>query len=66
MNQIAIHVFVSLWSTFITRSTDRYCTQATVVNGVVIPEGAHVIVPINVLHNNPHYWKNPDKFDPER
>ena len=46
--------------------TDRYCKRTTVINGVTIPKGAVIAVPISVLHHSPLYWKDPEKFDPER
>ena len=46
--------------------TDRYCKQTTVINGVTIPKGAVIAVPISVLHHSPLYWKDPEKFDPDR
>ena len=46
--------------------TDRHCKKTTVINGVTIPKGATVIVPIALLHYSPLYWKDPDKFDPDR
>ena len=36
------------------------------VNGVTIPKGAVVTIPIGVLHYSPVYWTDPEKFDPER
>ena len=46
--------------------TDRYCKQTTVINGVTIPKGAIIAVPISLLHHSPLYWKDPEKFDPDR
>ena len=46
--------------------TDRYCKQTTVINGVTIPKGATIDVPINLLHHSPLYWKDPEKFNPDR
>ena len=46
--------------------TDRYCKRTTVVNGITIPKGAVIAVPISVLHHSPLYWKDPEKFDPDR
>ena len=45
--------------------TDRYCKWTTVINGVTIPKGAIIDVPISVLHHSPLYWKDPEKFDPD-
>jgi cytochrome P450 len=47
-------------------STDRYCKWTTVINGVTLPKGAIVAVPISVLHHSPLYWEDPEKFDPDR
>ena len=46
--------------------TDRYCKKTVVINGVTIPKGAVIAVPISVLHHSPLYWKDPEKFDPDR
>ena len=37
-----------------------------VIKGVTIPKGATIIVPPSVLHHVPLYWKDPEKFDPDR
>ena len=47
-------------------SIARRCLVTTKINGVTIPKGADVVVPMCILHNNPEYWPDPDKFDPER
>ncbi|CAG8556664.1 10916_t:CDS:1 [Paraglomus occultum] len=31
-----------------------------------IPKDALVVVPISVIHRNPNYWTEPDKFNPDR
>ena len=46
--------------------SDRYCTKTTVVNGVTIPKGASIVVPISLLHHSELYWKDPELFDPDR
>ena len=46
--------------------TDRYCKETTIINGVTIPKGATIVVPIVLLHYSPLYWKDPEKFDPGR
>ena len=47
--------------------TNRECKQAcAVTDDLIIEEGVDVNFPIFLLHRNPEYWPNPDKFDPER
>lgn len=33
---------------------------------VHIEKGVKIILPINALHNHPDFYKNPEKFDPDR
>ncbi|XP_005003758.2 cytochrome P450 3A14-like isoform X1 [Cavia porcellus] len=44
----------------------RICKKDIEVNGVFIPKGTVVMVPIYVLHRDPKYWKNSKDFCPER
>ncbi len=53
-------------STFHIYRTNRNCLKTTDINGVTIPKGAVVHIPIHLFHHLPEYWPNPDKFDPER
>jgi cytochrome P450 len=46
--------------------TQRYCSKTVTVGNVTIPEGAEIIIPINLIHRSPTYWPDPYKFDPER
>ena len=62
---IIILYFINYYAEFIHR-TDRYCNKTTIVNGVTIPEGAVVTIPISLLHHSTKYWKDPETFDPER
>ena len=36
------------------------------INGVFIPQNTKVEVPVFVLHRDPKYWPEPEKFCPER
>ncbi|XP_064615693.1 cytochrome P450 3A24-like [Liolophura sinensis] len=36
------------------------------IKGHFLPKGTGISVPVYVLHRDPEYWPNPDKFDPER
>ncbi|XP_072408585.1 thromboxane-A synthase isoform X1 [Chiloscyllium punctatum] len=44
----------------------RWCEKDCLVNGQFIPAGITVEVPVGVLHYNPKYWPEPEKFKPER
>ena len=45
---------------------DRICNETTTIKGVTIPKGAVIIIPSAMIHRNPLYWKDPEKFDPDR
>lgn len=43
------------------------CTRTTTLsNGSTIPKGTQIILPFNALHHDPKYWREPEKFDPDR
>ncbi|CAH1111480.1 unnamed protein product [Psylliodes chrysocephalus] len=46
----------------------RKCNKAYPIPGtdVVIEPGIEVVIPVYGLHNDPEYFPEPDKFDPER
>jgi len=47
--------------------TNRECNQTCAVSdNLVILEGVDISFPIFLLHQNPEYWHNAEKFDPER
>ena len=47
--------------------TNRECNSTcTVADGLIIEKECDITFPIFLLHRNPKYWPNPDKFDPER
>ncbi|OWF54739.1 cytochrome P450 3A8-like [Mizuhopecten yessoensis] len=46
--------------------TDRVCLKDTEVNGIKIPAGMNISVPIYGIHHDPDNWRDPEKFIPER
>uniref|UniRef100_A0A3B4DNJ0 Cytochrome P450 3A n=1 Tax=Pygocentrus nattereri TaxID=42514 RepID=A0A3B4DNJ0_PYGNA len=46
--------------------TDRVAKKTVEINGVNIPRGTTVMIPIYPLHRDPEYWPDPDTFNPER
>lgn len=44
----------------------RLATKDDEIDGVTIPRGAIVLLPVHMLHRNPNFWPAPDVFDPGR
>lgn len=44
----------------------RQSVASDVVGGYTIPAKANLIVPIYVIHRDPRWWPDPERFDPER
>ncbi|XP_075827142.1 cytochrome P450 3A11-like [Microtus pennsylvanicus] len=45
---------------------DRFCKQDVEIDGVHVPKGSVVIIPVYALHHDPQYWPEPAEFRPER
>ncbi|CAB1336031.1 unnamed protein product [Coregonus sp. 'balchen'] len=45
---------------------ERVAKATVEVNGVTIPKGTVVMVPVMTLHHHPTHWPEPDVFRPER
>ena len=44
----------------------RRTIDAHVLGGYPVPAGTNVLLPLYLLHRHPHFWKNPEAFDPGR
>ncbi|KAG7265319.1 hypothetical protein CRUP_021628 [Coryphaenoides rupestris] len=45
---------------------ERVAKASVEINGLVIPKGTVVMVPLWALHRDPDLWPNPEEFRPER
>ena len=45
---------------------NRECSEDYDLNGIHIPAGTEILIPIYALHHDPDAWQDPEKFDPER
>ena len=45
---------------------ERNVTRDVTIQGINIPKGIQVGIPVNVLHMDPNVWPDPEKFDPDR
>eukprot|EP00124_Ichthyophonus_hoferi_P004612 Ihof_evm2s530 gene=Ihof_evmTU2s530 len=44
----------------------RYALKDDVLDGVPVPAGTKIFVNIKAAHNNPEFWAEPSKFNPDR
>ena len=45
---------------------ERVCKQDVEIDGVLVPKGSVMIIPVYALHHDPQYWPEPAEFCPER
>ena len=45
---------------------NRECTEDFDLDGIHIPAGTEILIPIYAMHHDPDAWEDPEKFDPER
>ncbi|KAE9546929.1 hypothetical protein FO519_009859, partial [Halicephalobus sp. NKZ332] len=46
--------------------TGRTCVEDTVINGIKVPKGININIPVIAIHWDEDNWENPLDFDPER
>jgi len=44
----------------------RRTIEADVLGGYPVPAGTNVLLPLYLLHRHPRYWRDPERFWPER
>ena len=49
-----------------TVQVNRECRGDYDLNGIHIPSGTEIVIPLYALHHDPDAWQDPEKFDPER
>lgn len=50
----------------VTLFANRYAMEDVQYGDLKIPKGMLVQAPVHLLHHDPEYWEEPEKFDPER
>lgn len=47
-------------------NSNSYLSQFLVTGDYIVPAGTTVAISQFIVHRNPKYWPNPEKFDPDR
>ncbi|XP_043944865.1 cytochrome P450 3A19-like [Protopterus annectens] len=45
---------------------ERICKKTIEINGIIIPKGTVIMVPLYALHRHPDHFPDPEEFRPER
>ncbi len=45
---------------------ERMAKETVKINGITIPKGMLVMVPVYALHRDPELWPEPEEFKPDR
>ena len=45
---------------------EREAVEADDMDGHAVPKGATVIFPVHLIHRDPRWWRDPERFDPTR
>ncbi len=59
-------IFPFLDQLFHTVRIERQCSTEIVLDGIRLQPGDDVAAAVNVIHKNPEYYPEPEKFDPDR
>ena len=55
-----------LYSHYLHHRLIRECNKEYKYGKITIPKGCSIMFPVPLMHKNPEYWKDPEKFDPMR
>ena len=50
----------------IANRVERMAKKTVELNGVTIPKGTAIMIPVYTLHRDPALWPDPEVFQPER
>lgn len=45
---------------------ERMAKETVKINGIIIPKGMTVMIPVYALHRDAELWPDPEEFKPER
>ena len=66
MTYLVMPLFFLLYFILLSFRFDRRAARDIDINGLHIPAGTVINVPIYAIHHDPDVWPEPEKFKPER